>query len=622
MKLMKKSFLRIIFFCILFSFSLCQYTSSMKTAKIYEMNKNFDAAISIYKDIIRKSPNNFQAIRSLKHIYKKSQRYDDGINFLTYYLDRNPKNIQLNIELGEFYYLKEEILQAKKVWIDGLNNFKNNKSYYRMLLSIYDKYSLENEIFLMVKQGRKHFGKSFLAQELGNYYQRRKAYKKAIDEYILTLLSHPGKGSTISRRILMMSDDNEAKDIIEIKLLETSINYPDTFLPTLADHYFKHEDYINSYNTYMDWANRGFFKAKKWLDFANSLRKEESYLLSIDAYQFALKQDLKGYQFGEALLGLAKAFEDQIYPIEKNDIIPFFYSDNIFFEDAFQVYSKISPDNLQSSLNIYDSILVSIPESSLITEAQYRLAEIQYRIIEDFDKASTLYMMAFNQNPPTELKKKIILRIGDVLLAKGDFIQSISFLDSMYTTYQMPEIKNKLVEVHLFSGRPDTALAIINEIFSTITPTNNTFNDLMEIRDIIHHYYNEVNETGKKAFIEFLKSEYFLRQRKISEASEQLDYIIKNNEHLELIPLISLRRAVVLMRLKKFDQALDQIQSIEETILADKSIIMSGQIYEQIYDNTQKALEYYMRIINEHSDSIYSEPIRYHIRKLKHIEKS
>ena len=46
------------------------------------MNKNWDSAISIYKDIISKSPNNFQAIRSLKNIYKKSQRYDDGINFL------------------------------------------------------------------------------------------------------------------------------------------------------------------------------------------------------------------------------------------------------------------------------------------------------------------------------------------------------------------------------------------------------------------------------------------------------------------------------------------------------------------------------------------------------------
>ena len=185
----------------------------------------------------------------------------------------------------------------------------------------------------------------------------------------------------------------------------------------------------------------------------------------------------------------------------------------------------------------------------------------------------------------------------------------------------MPEVKNKLVETHLFSGRPDTVLMIINEIFSTINPTNNTFNDLMEIRDIINHYYSEVDETSKTAFIEFLKSEYLLKQGKISEASQLLDYIIKNNKDLELVPLISLRRAIVLMRLKKFDQALSQVQSIANTIFADRSIIMSGQIYEQIYNNTQKALAYYMRIINDYSDSIYSEPIRYHIRRLNNIEK-
>ena len=593
----------------------------MKTARIYEMNKDWDSAISIYKDIISKSPNNFQAIRSLKNIYKKSQRYDDGINFLKYYLNRNPKDIQLHIELGEFYYLKEEISLAKKVWSDGINNFKSNKSYYRILLSTYDKYSLEKEIFNMIKKGRDNFGKNFLAQELGSYYQRRKEYKKAIDEYILTLLSNTGRGSTVSRRILMMSDDSEAKDIIEIKLLETSAKYPDILLPTLADHYFKHRDYFNSYKTYLEWADKGFFNAKKWLDFANSLRKEKSYSLSIKAYEFALKQDLRGYQVGESLLGLAKTFEDQISPIEEKDIIPFFYNDNMFFEDAFQLYSKISPENLQSSLAIYDSILVSIPESSLITEAQFRLAEIQYRIIGDFDKSSTLYMTALSQNPPIELAKKIVLRIGDVLLAKGNFNETISFLDSIYSVYKMPEVKNKLVETYLFSGKPDTVLTIINEIFTTINPTNNTFNDLMEVRDIINHYYSEVDEISKTAFIEFLKSEYLLKQGKISEASQLLDYIIKNNKDLELVPLISLRRAIVLMRLKKFDQALSQVQSIENTIFADRSIIMSGQIYEQIYNNTQKALTYYMRIINDYSDSIYSEPIRYHIRRLNNIEK-
>ena len=166
------------------------------------MNKDWDSAISIYKDIIGKNPNNFQAIRNLKNIYKKSQRYDDGINFLQYHLNNNPKDIQLNVELGELYYLNEEIEKAKTIWYRGLINFKNNKSYYRILLSTYDKYSLEKEIFDMVKKGRENFGKSFLAQEIGNYYQRRKNYKKAIDEYILTLLSKTGRGSNVSRKIL------------------------------------------------------------------------------------------------------------------------------------------------------------------------------------------------------------------------------------------------------------------------------------------------------------------------------------------------------------------------------------------------------------------------------------
>ena len=71
-----------------------------------------------------------------------------------------------------------------------------------------------------------------------------------------------------------------------------------------------------------------------------------------------------------------------------------------------------------------------------------------------------------------------------------------------------------------------------------------------------------------------------------------------------------------LLKMKKFDQALDQIVSIENSLLGDKSIIMTGQIYEQIYNDNEKAMEYYMRIINNYTNSIYFEPVRYHIRML------
>ena len=80
--------------------------------------------------------------------------------------------------------------------------------------------------------------------------------------------------------------------------------------------------------------------------------------------------------------------------------------------------------------------------------------------------------------------------------------------------------------------------------------------------------------------------------------------------------MISLRRAILLKKMKKFDQALNQIASIENTLYGDKGIIMAGQIYEQVYNDKYKAMEYYMRIINDYTNSIYFEPVRYHIRML------
>ena len=115
--------------------------------------------------------------------------------------------------------------------------------------------------------------------------ERRKIFDLALDEYILTLLNNSGSGSSVSRKILMMSDDIDAKNIIEIKLLESSSKYPKILLPILANHYFKHNEYINSYNTYVDWANMGFFNSQKWLNYAKNLRKEKSFKLFLRAVE-------------------------------------------------------------------------------------------------------------------------------------------------------------------------------------------------------------------------------------------------------------------------------------------------------------------------------------------------
>ena len=239
---------KIILIISLFSTGFSQYSGSIRTAKMYEMQKNWDAAISIYNDVLNKNPNNYQIIRNLMALYKKSQRYKEGINFLIYQISRNPNDIQLNVELGEFYFLDENVEEAKVVWKEGLSTFKNNRSYYRLLFSIYNKHSLDKELFQMIESGRLIFNDNFLSTELGNYYQKRKKYKNAINEYLLSLLNNPGTSSSVSRKILMMSDDIDSRNIIEMKLLENSSRHPNKILTLLSDYYLKHREFGKSYD--------------------------------------------------------------------------------------------------------------------------------------------------------------------------------------------------------------------------------------------------------------------------------------------------------------------------------------------------------------------------------------
>ena len=50
--------------------------------------------------------------------------------------------------------------------------------------------------------------------------QKRKQYKDAIEEYVLSLFSNPRNHSSISRRILIMGDDIDSKNVIENKYLQ------------------------------------------------------------------------------------------------------------------------------------------------------------------------------------------------------------------------------------------------------------------------------------------------------------------------------------------------------------------------------------------------------------------
>ena len=364
-----------------------------------ERKGDVDGAIAIYEAVLLKDPKNHRIVRDMKSILKINQRYDEGILFIRERLIHTPNDIQLYSELGELYFLNGQQKEAKTIWNAGTEKFKNNRSYYQIMVSLYSRHSLDKELISLLDTGREKFGKSFMAYEAGIHYQTRRVYDKAMDQFILQLSHKPKHNEVIQRRILLMSDDEDAVPIIENKLKIASQKYPGILLNVLSEFYFKQRKYDRAFDVKKDGSESGKINFNDWLTFANECRKENQFKISIEAYNFILGQKINSNWAGKALLGLAQTFEDQIIPIQESHLIPYFFDNNLFFEDPFQLNSTLSSEHLESSLALYDSLLISLPKSPLLAEAYFRLSEIKYRILHDFDQAYNLLHKAMQNKP-------------------------------------------------------------------------------------------------------------------------------------------------------------------------------------------------------------------------------
>ncbi len=118
--------------------------SSIKTAKLLEKEDQINSAIAIYTDLLVKNPTNKQVLRNLKLIYKKQNLFLEAITFFESRIISFPNDFNNYSDLGEFYYLNNQKLKAKSIWDSSIIKFKTQRSFYRIMLSIYSKYGLDD----------------------------------------------------------------------------------------------------------------------------------------------------------------------------------------------------------------------------------------------------------------------------------------------------------------------------------------------------------------------------------------------------------------------------------------------------------------------------------------------
>ena len=580
-----------------------------------ERSGNIEYAEKIYKRILLNQPSHQPSYFQLKNIYTKNGDSKSGIILIETWLINNPNDHQSQLALGEFYFRNQQQDKAIEIWTDFRETKLINKTMFRLLFHTYVKFGQTESMESIALEGREKFNEPhFLSIDLASYYQSRQTFDRALNELMILMLYQKQYIRYATDRILIMSDDEESHSLID-STLNANLEINPLLREVLAGFYYKTAQFSKSFDQYQLIIKNN--KNNEWINFAENLRKEKQYELSIRAYHMML-EDLNSSDpklIGKILLGLGKSYEDQIIRSKSKLKFVKWFPENNFFNNQFIQSPDIDNAPLANSLEHYQSVLALLPNSNSTARVHYRLAQMQSRIMRDYEGAKSSFETALKTNPSNELKNLIYFDLGNLLIFSGRYEEAAN--------YFKPELGEKVsnrtigyINSLLYDVKMDSVIAYLDSTILTIDPNHKYFNDLFEIHDVIMNYYIDGTRDDKEAFKLFFIAESLINEYKIQNAVELLEKIRIDFSDALITPLVTLRLAFISVDLNEYEKSIQYALAMENTLLKDWGLALAGEVEENFLGSSENALKYYYRLLSECSTSLLSEPIRIHVRKI------
>ena len=574
-------------------------------------------AEKIYKNILNSEPTHQPSFFQLRNIYSKNNDLESGIQLIEGWLKNNPTDYQSMLSLGEFYFKNQKRTKANEIWDDFSRNNLSNKTMYRLLFHTYIKFGQTNSMELLASKGREEFNEPyFLAIEIANYYQSRQAFRRSLEELMLLIRHQKQYLRYATDRILIMSDDTTSHSIID-STLNANLEINPFVREVLGGFYYKIGNFTEAYEEYklLDFQNKE--NINKWLVFADNLRKEGQFDLSIQSYHFMLEnlsQSDPGV-IGRILLGLGSSYENQIIKRQSDLKFVKWFPENSVFNNQFIQSPDVNNAPLANSIEHYQSLLALLPNTRTTATVHYRLAQIQSRIMRDFEGAKSSYETALKSNPDTELKNLIFSDIGKLLIYDGKYKEAKIYFHPNQNENLNDQTIGYLNSL-LYGLEIDSAMTFLDQIILSIDTSNKYFNDIFEIHDLIKNYYADGTKDDKIAFKAFFKAESLINEYKLKEAIKVLESIRINHSDSMIYPITTLRMALLSIDLMQFEKSIIYALAMEDTNLKDVGLTLAAEVEESYLKNTDNALRYYYRVLAECSGSLLADPVRLHLRKI------
>lgn len=577
--------------------------SDDQLAAQYYRKKEFDKAVVLYAKLYEQKNSNVYYTYYL-YCLIELEDYKQAEKLVKTQLKKFPSRSKYQVDLGFVNTQKGDFSKAKKQYEDALKKLPPDRNRIIELANAFMIRSQLEYAAATYKKGNDILPDYPFYLELGNLYNQIGNYSGMIEEYLnyvdfdylnLAVIEHKLQNK------LSDDPDNVVSELLRRSLLKRVQKNPDKlyYAEMLMWLSIQEKDFEMAFLQAKSIDRRQNEEGERIFKLAEICIANQQYEIAIEAFDYILKKGKSNYLYLDATIGRL----------------------NARYLKATESYDYVISDLIDVE-NDYQSMLETYGKSPSMIKVMQYLGHLQAFYLDKTDNAiDILYeAIAIPNAAPTAIAECKI-ELADILVFVGDIWEAKLLYGQVEKAYKHDPLghyaKYKNAKLSFYIGEFDWAKAQLDVLKAATSKL--IANDALRFSVLISD--NIDMDSSTVALEMYGRADLLLYRNKEDLAIQTLDSIFELSSWHPIFDEVYLKKAEIKIKQRDFGSAAEYLTKIVDDysydITADNALFLLAELNEKQFNDEDKAMELYQKLMQEYPSSLYTAEARKRYRSLR-----
>jgi len=578
--------------------------NNYQLAEQYFRQGEFDKAADYYLKTYKKT-------KALPHFDKyvialtNAKEYDKAVKALKKEIKKRPNYYALQVNLGTVYLASGDKESANKTWDNVIKALPEHQGEIIPIAYLFTKKNQPQYAIKAYEVGKKYLtGFYSYYPQMADLYGLIGDYDNMIDLYLELIEFNSGYLQTVQNylnRNFDFTEQNANTQLLKQKLLQKTNKYPDnpTYSEMLIWMNLQQSNFSGAFVQVKSLDRRFQENGSRLINFARLARKNSEYDIAISAYQIVIRKggNLPYYETATTELLTTKKMSLDVNPT--------------------------TPKKSYEPLIIeYENTIIQFGLANFMAPTIRELAQIYAQ--KTLNPEKSIEWLEKLLDDPSLKKREIALTkidLGDYLLMTNKVWEAVLYYMQAEKAFKYDELgdeaKLRAAKVAYYTGDFSWAAAKLGVLKGSTSKL--IANDALYLSNLITD--NTTIDTNMVPMQMYARADLLFVQQNYVAAINVLDSIQTQFPGHMLIDEVHFQKYKIYLVQGKYTDAETQLRDLYTgfgyDILGDDAVYYLGQLYEIYLNDPEQAMEYYLILMTDYTDSIFVTDARKRYRKLR-----